>query len=106
MSDTRSTPRYLFSAPAEIVVEQSGAKTLARVEELSLHGCYLEVTIPIGVKTAVVVKIFGPKDYFEATATVIYSNPTNGMGLAYRNVKPHFRAVLQKWLLAAMQKTT
>ena len=102
MSDTRSTPRYLFSAPAEIVVEQSGAKTLARVEELSLHGCHLAARF----QSAKVVKIFGPKDYFEATATVIYSNPTNGMGLAYRNVRPHFLAVLQKWLLAAMQKTT
>jgi hypothetical protein len=105
MSDTRTTPRYLFSAPAEIVVEQSGAKTLARVKELSLHGCYVEGAIPLGVKTEVIIKIFGPKDYFEATATVVHANPTIGIGLAYRNVKPHFRDVLQKWLLAAMQKT-
>ena len=37
--------------------------------------------------------------------TVIYANPTLGMGLAFRDVKPDFRMVMQKWLLAAAQDT-
>jgi hypothetical protein len=82
-----------------------GRMTLYYTGLSSLHGCYVEGAIPLGVKTEVIIKIFGPKDYFEATATVVHANPTIGIGLAYRNVKPHFRDVLQKWLLAAMQKT-
>jgi hypothetical protein len=53
-------------------------------------------------KTPVLVKIFNSTDYFEAKATVVYITPTLGMGLAFREVKPHFLAILQKWILTAM----
>lgn len=104
MDQPRRAPRYFFSAPAEILVERSGAKIDARVNEISLYGCYLDASIPLSVKTAVLLKILGRADYFEADATVIYANSTAGMGLVFRNVEPRFRSVLQKWLLAAMPK--
>ena len=44
-----------------------------------------------------------PGEYFEANATVAYATPALGMGLVFRDVKPHFRSVLRKWLLMAMQ---
>jgi hypothetical protein len=47
-------------------------------------------------------KIYGPHDYFEARATVIYTHPTLGVGLAFSEVKPSFVPILQKWLLQAM----
>jgi hypothetical protein len=49
------------------------------------------------------VKIFRSEEYFEAKAIVTCANPTLGMGLAFRDLKPDFRIVLQKWLLAAVQ---
>jgi PilZ domain len=97
----RRTPRYPFAAPAEVIVEQTGAQIDARVKELSQYGCYLDALTSLSPKTSVLVKIFSPKDYFEAPATVIYSNPTLGMGIAFRSLKPNFQAVLQKWLLQA-----
>ena len=52
------------------------------------------------------VKIFAADgEYFEAEATVIYSNPSLGMGLVFRQVEPDFLAVLRKWLLKAMQQS-
>jgi PilZ domain len=102
MEQERRTPRYPFAAPAEVIVG-SGAKIIARVTELSLHGCYLDTSTPISVKTPVLVKIHGPREYFEADATVIYAHPLLGLGLAFQNVKPDFLSVLHKWLLAAMQ---
>jgi hypothetical protein len=33
-----------------------------------------------------------------------YAHPTLGMGLAFRDVKPDFRIVMQKWLLTALQE--
>jgi PilZ domain len=104
MEHPRRTPRYLFGAPAELLVQHSDAKMLVRVKELSLHGCYLDASIPLSTETSVQIKIFGSHDYFEASATVIYAHPNLGMGLAFREVKPAFGAVLQKWLLQAMQK--
>jgi hypothetical protein len=35
---------------------------------------------------------------------VIYAQPTLGMGVAFREVKPAFLAVLQKWLRQALDK--
>jgi hypothetical protein len=43
-------------------------------------------------------------EYFEADATVIYSNPSLGMGLVFRQVRPAFLTILRKWLLKAMQQ--
>ncbi len=98
------TPRYPFGAPAELIVEHSDAKMLVRVNELSLRGCYLDTSIPLSTETPVQIKILGPHDYFEASATVIYAHPNLGMGLAFREVQPGFLPVLQKWLLQAKQK--
>jgi PilZ domain-containing protein len=95
--------RFLFTAAAEIAPESSpGASVATRVAELSLYGCYVETPAPFDAKTRVLVKIFNSAEYFEAKATVIYVKPALGMGLAFRDVKPNFRGVLQKWILVAM----
>ena len=44
------------------------------------------------------------RGYFEADATVVYSNQSLGIGLAFRQVKPEFLARLRKWLREAMQQ--
>jgi hypothetical protein len=52
------------------------------------------------------VKIFAADGgYFEADATVIYSNPSRGMGLVFRQVRSDFLTVLRTWLLKAMQQS-
>ena len=43
-------------------------------------------------------KIFACSDFFEANASVIFSQPDMGLGLAFRDLKPYFLKVLQKWL--------
>ena len=98
MDGTRRTPRYPFKAPADVVVEGSGTTQVCRMKELSLYGCYLDSSVPLGVKTPVLLKVYGRHDVFETAATVIYTHPTLGMGLVFREVKDSFTAVLQKWL--------
>jgi hypothetical protein len=98
----RRVPRYPFVAPAAVLPE-TGAPVGGNVKELSLYGCYLDMTSTMTPRTKVLVKIFMPGEYFEANATVAYANPTLGLGLVFRDVKPHFRSVLRKWLLMAMQ---
>jgi PilZ domain len=100
----RRTPRYPFVASAEVIVENTGHRINAHVKELSLHGCYLDASTPLSAKTAILLKIFTRQDYFEAPATVIYSNPTLGMGIAFRSITLGCQAVLQKWLLEAMKE--
>ena len=104
MNEARRTPRYPFSAPAEVVVESSLAKILCRVKELSLYGCYLESSVPLGLQNRALLKIYGPHEYCEASATVIYTHPLQGMGMVFREIRPAFANVLQKWLLESMRK--
>jgi hypothetical protein len=95
--------RVPFTAPAEIAPESSpAAGVTARVAELSLCGCYIATPAPFAVQTRLHVKIFNGEAYFEAKATVIYSQPAQGMGLAFREIKPHFLATLKQWILEAL----
>jgi hypothetical protein len=56
-------------------------------------------------RTRVLVKISAMDGgYFEADATVVFSNPSLGMGLAFRQVRPEFLARLRKWLREARQQ--
>src|SRR5215472_12626079 len=98
----RRTPRYPFAAPAAVLPE-TGAPVGGNIKELSLYGCYLDTASTLTPRMRVLVKIFMPGEYFEANATVAYATPALGMGLVFRDVKPHFRTVLRKWLLMAMQ---
>jgi hypothetical protein len=98
----RRTPRYPFVAPAAVLPE-TGTPVGGNIKELSLYGCYLDTASPLPPRSRVVVKIFVPGEYFEANATVAYATPALGMGLVFRDVKSHFRTVLRKWLLMAMQ---
>jgi hypothetical protein len=94
--------RWPFEARAEIFPENSN-RILTQVKEISLHGCYLEFTqLPKGAR--VVVKIFEGAEFFEANASVIFAQPNMGLGLAFRDVRPYFLSVLQKWLTQAMKK--
>ena len=97
------TTRFPFVAHAHIVTEGDTVRT--RVTELSLYGCYLEFGGLLPTGTRVGVKIFEGADFFEATATVVYCQPSVGLGLAFREVRPHYLSVLQKWLLRAMKET-
>jgi hypothetical protein len=89
-------PRFPFSASAEVASADS--VELTRVTELSRHGCYLETTKHRTAGTRVTVKIINENQILEATATVLYSRPTMGMAVAFREVKPLFRSMLEDWL--------
>jgi hypothetical protein len=94
--------RFRFSAGAEIASEGSPtAFAPARVTELSLRGCLLKTDASFELQHPVLLKIHHAEEYFEAEASVLYVNPS-GMGLLFREIEPHFRAVLQKWVLTAL----
>ena len=86
--EQRCTARVRFSASAELIRGDLVESTL--VTELSLRGCYVEPTSPLPRGTLVTVKIFAGGEFFQATATVLYSRATLGMGLCFSGVKPEF----------------
>ena len=102
VSERRSTPRYPFIATAELIEQSSDTRMSTRVSELGLHGCYLDMMNPFPQGTGVLIKIYTDAEFFEAQALVVYAQPNMGMGVKFTEVKPHFLAVLQQWLLRAM----
>jgi hypothetical protein len=100
----RRTPRFPFSAAAVVTRMDTGASESTRVNELSLYGCYLDTRTPLPRGARVTVKINTSSEFFEAAATVVYSQPSMGMGVAFRDVKPVFLATLQQWLRQALAK--
>ncbi len=102
MEHERRGLRFAFSAVAEIAPEDSPTGTVpARVTELSLQGCFLETSARFEMQQPVWVKIYVSGEYFETKASVLYFRPS-GMGLLFRDMKPHFRAVLQNWVVTAL----
>jgi hypothetical protein len=100
--DRRRTLRFPFEASAEVSEENADARVPARVTEISLNGCFLQMANPFPDRTPILVKIFVEGSFFEAHGTVVYSQPNTGVGVAFRELKPYFVAVLKKWLLEAM----
>jgi len=100
--ERRRSPRYPFAGSIEMREGASEDKRTARVKELSLNGCYVDIESPYPIGSSLAIKLFTETEFFEAQASVIYSQPDQGMGLMFRETKPYYRMVLRKWLLAAM----
>jgi hypothetical protein len=100
--DRRRNPRYPFIGSIEMREGASEDKRTARVKELSLNGCYVDMPSPYPLGSSLAIKLFTETEFFEAQASVIYSQPDQGMGLMFRETKPYYLMVLRKWLLTAM----
>lgn len=96
--------RFAFRAVAQIAPEDSPTAFVpACVTQLSLRGCYLETSAKFEMHRHVFLKIHNSGEDFETEATVLYVQPS-GVGLVFREMKPNFRAVLQGWVLTALDE--
>ena len=101
--ERRRTPRYPFIATAEILEKGAQTGVTAQVSELSLYGCYVEISNPLPKGTEARFKIYADGKYFETQGIVIYSQADSGMGVGFQNVNPHYLTVLKQWLIEAAQ---
>src|SRR5450755_4854235 len=104
MEQDRRGLRLPFDARAEVAPEGSpGKMVVARITDLSLNGCFIKTPFPSPLNALIVVKIFEEGVYFEGKARVVHVQEASGMGVSFREVKPHCQSVLQKWILFAMR---
>jgi hypothetical protein len=101
--ERRRTPRYPFSATAEVIEKGSPTGIPARVTELSLYGCYMEMASPLAKGLVALFKVYSEGRHFESQGTVLYSQEGQGMGVGFQNVNPHYLSVLRRWLIEAAQ---
>jgi hypothetical protein len=96
--ERRTTPRFAFSADAEVFDIGSQTRVVGRSSDLGREGCYIDTISPFAVGAAVRVCLKRGLHEFEAKAIVKYTLLSIGMGLAFTDIKPEHQAVLQKWI--------
>jgi len=96
----RSVRRCPLVASAEVTElgSGSGAQLSARTSELGLGGCYIDTLNPFPEGTLVQLRILRDNGVFEAKAKVVYSDGRFGMGLAFTELTPNQRSILESWL--------
>jgi hypothetical protein len=97
-ADRRTHPRYAFTATAEVVANESGARLKTRVRDLSQQGCLVDTDSPFALGTEIDVRITRSVESFEARARVVYNQPGKGMGLMFTAVKREQYESLSKWI--------
>jgi hypothetical protein len=100
MRNQRRSPRCSFVVTAEIVDENSRT-LIARLRNLNLYGCYIEMAGPLPERSFITIKVTAGKTVFQARGTVIYSDPNIGSGIEFQGVAQPYQAVLKEWLLEA-----
>jgi hypothetical protein len=98
-SKQRSVRRCSLVASAEVIDLHSGARLAARTSELGLGGCYVDSLNPFPEGTLVGLRILRDQGVFETQAKVVYCDPRFGMGLAFTQMKPDQRSLLETWLV-------
>src|SRR6266478_8817862 len=94
----RSVRRCPLVASAEVTELRSGALLSARTSELGLGGCYIDTLNPFPEGTLVGLRILRDQGVFETKAKVAYCDPRFGMGLAFTEMTPDQRSLLEAWL--------
>ena len=107
-TNKRATPKYRkdravrrcpFVAAAEVTDLRSGTRLAGRTSELGLGGCYIDVLNPFPEGEEVQLKLVRDQGIFETKAKVAYCDPQFGMGLAFSEITPDQRSVLEAWLV-------
>lgn len=97
--------RFDFSAAAEIYPEGSPVASLGQARELSLRGCFVDVSGAFAEHQRLRVKILHAGERLECAADVLYVLPT-GVGLLFTDMAADARELLQKWVLTALHRQT
>jgi PilZ domain len=97
-ADRRVHPRYAFTASAEVIAGESGARRKTRVRDLSKQGCYLDTDNPLPLGTTADVRITKGATLLQAQARVVYIQPGAGMGLMFTSVEPRYHGALDSWI--------
>ena len=94
----RAVRRCPLVAAAEVTEMDSQTRLSGRISEIGLGGCYVDGLNSFAADTMVTLRILRDQGVFETQARVAYSDPGFGMGLAFTEMTPNQRAMLEAWL--------
>jgi hypothetical protein len=99
--ERRRSPRFRCNGSAEFRVEGSDIRMWGTLSDVSLHGCYVEMTntFPVDTRVNLVLEALGVRTQMPAVVRVSY--PFLGMGLCFSAIESGQQAQLEH-LLAAL----
>jgi hypothetical protein len=94
----RSVRRCALVASAEVTELRTGALLSARISELGVGGCYVDALNPFPEGALVGLRVLRDQGVFQTKAKVVYCDSRFGMGLAFIEMTPDQRSILENWL--------
>jgi hypothetical protein len=103
-AERRATPRYKCQGSAEVREENSEVHTWGSITDISLHGCYLEMTatFPVGTIVQLTLELGGNR--VETKGEVRATYPFLGMGIVFRELSSQNRLRLGDMVLMAARE--
>ena len=101
--ERRRAPRCPLIASAEVIEVETETRLRARISDLSLMGCYLDMTNSLPLGTEVKLCISHNDSTVTALGVVASSQPKMGMGVRFTDVKLDQHAILDKWLTESVR---
>lgn len=97
-AERRINERHMFTAAAEVIELQSGARFSTRTMDLGPGGCFVDTTVPFPVGSKVSIALQKGKTNFQTAGSVVYSQTGLGMGIAFGDQEPQQQIALEQWL--------
>ena len=95
MGERRRSPRYKCEGSAEFRVAGSDVRTWGTFTDISMTGCYVEMTatFPAGSRVDLALELHGIRTQVQGEVRVSY--PYLGMGIAFTEISPQNRGRLR-----------
>jgi len=85
-------------ASVEVTELRTWALLSARISELGVGECYIDALNPLPERALVALRILRDQGVFESKAKVVHCDRRFGMSLAFIEMTPDQRSVLENWL--------
>ena len=100
-NDRRKHPRYCINGGgAEVRQPGVDVPICARLNDISLGGCYLETRVPLTVFTYIQLALTLDGQRLRAKGQVVGSHPNFGMDVKFLHLSDTDRPVLEAWIAA------
>jgi len=103
--ERRRHPRYKCTGSVEIRIAGTQFTTWAKISDICMGGCYVELTSPYPVDTALELVINVAEERVRTRAGVRSHHPGFGMGIAFVETAPEQIAVLKRVIEVLSGKT-
>jgi hypothetical protein len=97
-ANRRSVPRFGLIAQTYVVEPVSGLRISARMSEVSLKGCYVDVLNTLPTQTEIEIQISRDQGTFTSPGKIIYRQEGMGMGIGFLNTAADQMKILDSWL--------